>query len=638
MDRVRRVSLAGLVALAVAAVLLVAWAAATTSSTELVSTGATGGNGAFAAFFQDASADGTTLLFATEEPLVAEDTDTARDLYQRAGGVTTLVSIGPDGGNDDNFDVESGEISADGSRVFFKTEEQLDATADTDDRGDVYEHSGAVTALVSTGPNGGNGAFDVDLKGFSDDGSRVFIRTEEALVADDMDVFPDLYERSGGTTTLISTGPKGYNGTFPSDFQLNSEDGTRVFIYTAEQFVNEDTDDRGDSYLRSGGTTTLLVPTDGAFSNGVEGTSADGTRAFLQTQEPVAMGDTDNSFDVFEWRNGTRTLLSTGPAGGNGPVDSIYQDASRDGTKVFFATLEPLVAGDTDGGRMDIYQRSGSTTTLVSAGGNGSFDASYQDASDDGSHVLFRTAEQLVATDTDSQEDLYERADGVTSLVSTGPAGGNGAFDADSDGISADGRRVLFQTEEALTGADTDSRLDIYERSDGETTLLSTGSGGGNGAFDAGFQGASASGTRLFFDTGEPLTAGDIDAQLDQYMATISPVKVVTPPSGPSPPSRPPPLVTDTTAPQTGFTKRPRNRTRRRSSVFRFGSSEAGSSFECKLDRRPFRSCRSPKHVKVRPGKHAFRVRAIDVAGNADTSPAVDRWTVLKKKRKRRRG
>ena len=56
-------------------------------------------------------------------------------------------------------------------------------------------------------------------------------------------------------------------------------------------------------------------------------------------------------------------------------------------------------------------------------------------------------------------------------------------------------------TSEALVDADTDTRFDVYERSGGQTTLVSTGPAGGNGAFDAIFAGASADGTRAFFVT-----------------------------------------------------------------------------------------------------------------------------------------
>ena len=87
----------------------------------------------------------------------------------------------------------------------------------------------------------------------------------------------------------------------------------------------------------------------------------------------------------------------------------------------------------------------------------------------------------------------------------------------------------------------------------------------------------------------------------------------------------------DKTPPQTTITKGPPGRTHKRTVKFKFVSSEAGSTFQCKLDRKPFRTCRSPKKYKrLKPGKHVFKVRAIDPAGNVDPTPAAKRFKVLK--------
>jgi Right handed beta helix region len=87
----------------------------------------------------------------------------------------------------------------------------------------------------------------------------------------------------------------------------------------------------------------------------------------------------------------------------------------------------------------------------------------------------------------------------------------------------------------------------------------------------------------------------------------------------------------DRTPPDTRITKGPRGRTHKRTVKFKFVSTEAGSTFQCKLDRKPFKTCRSPKKYKrLKPRKHVFKVRAIDPAGNVDPTPAVRRFKVLK--------
>ena len=51
-------------------------------------------------------------------------------------------------------------------------------------------------------------------------------------------------------------------------------------------------------------------------------------------------------------------------------------------------------------------------------------------------------------------------------------------------------------------------------------------------------------------------------------------------------------------------------------------------TFECKLDGAAFAACTTPDQLNVTDGAHAFEVRAVDAAGNADPTPATHTWTV----------
>lgn len=83
------------------------------------------------------------------------------------------------------------------------------------------------------------------------------------------------------------------------------------------------------------------------------------------------------------------------------------------------------------------------------------------------------------------------------------------------------------------------------------------------------------------------------------------------------------------TPPETTIDKAPPARTTKRRATFEFSSSEAGSSFECRLDARRFKSCTSPKtYRRLDRGEHRFRVRATDAAGITDPTPARARWRV----------
>jgi hypothetical protein len=86
----------------------------------------------------------------------------------------------------------------------------------------------------------------------------------------------------------------------------------------------------------------------------------------------------------------------------------------------------------------------------------------------------------------------------------------------------------------------------------------------------------------------------------------------------------------DTDPPETTITKRAPSNKSRTTITFKFRSDESRSTFQCKLDKKPWKPCSSPKKVKrLVPGKHNFKVRAKDAAGNVDPSPAVDKFKIV---------
>lgn len=95
-----------------------------------------------------------------------------------------------------------------------------------------------------------------------------------------------------------------------------------------------------------------------------------------------------------------------------------------------------------------------------------------------------------------------------------------------------------------------------------------------------------------------------------------------------APPVAPPVVTPDTTPPDTRLTSHPKKTLtlrRGKSKVharFAFTSTEAGSTFKCKSDGKPFAACKSPKVLALKKGKHIFQVVAIDAAGNRDPTAA----------------
>ncbi len=80
------------------------------------------------------------------------------------------------------------------------------------------------------------------------------------------------------------------------------------------------------------------------------GISADGSRIFFDTPDPLVPQDVNDTNDVYEWEQGQVYLISSGKS----PNESIFLDNSESGGDVFFATSDGLSPADTDGG-YDVY-------------------------------------------------------------------------------------------------------------------------------------------------------------------------------------------------------------------------------------------------------------------------------------------
>lgn len=118
--------------------------------------------------------------------------------------------------------------------------------------------------------------------------------------------------------------------------------------------------------------------------------------------------------------------------------------------------------------------------------------------------------------------------------------------------------------------------------------------------------------------------------QSASYVATYSKVQPVdggdTGDPLPPKPKRPKRLK----APSTGIDRHPAKKTVNTVARFAFSASTPAARFRCKLDKRPFAQCRSPRFYRnLKPGWHVFRVVAIGADGKADQTPASFGWRVL---------
>ena len=197
--------------------------------TSLVSTSATDPGNGTSGYFEWMSPDASRIIFNFGGPLVDADDDGSVDLYERAdGAVTTLLSTG-------TTDTGSGDItftgaSADGSRVLFAAEDPLEPE-DTDERDDVYERHAGASTLITSGPGTGNGGHDVLEAAISADGARAWFSTAERMLSSDTDSVTDVYEKS--IPAPVSTSPPTISGTPAAGGAVLCVNGTWVNAPTA---------------------------------------------------------------------------------------------------------------------------------------------------------------------------------------------------------------------------------------------------------------------------------------------------------------------------------------------------------------------------------------------------------------------
>lgn len=89
----------------------------------------------------------------------------------------------------------------------------------------------------------------------------------------------------------------------------------------------------------------------------------------------------------------------------------------------------------------------------------------------------------------------------------------------------------------------------------------------------------------------------------------------------------------DSTAPKTRITMAPGVKTRKHKAVFRFKDiteDPPGTTFACKVDKKKWKPCASPLHLKhLKYGHHLVKIRATDLAGNVEHKPVKRRFIVV---------
>ncbi len=548
------------------------------------------------------------VLFTTSQRLVPQDVDSAVDLYERSGGVTRIVSIGPSGGNA-NIGVVFDAVSASGDRVVFETDERL-TPDDTDAYRDVYYRENGALQRASSGEGPGNPAFngngnhDAFFVGFDRGSGRIAIESNEALRTSDEDTTVDVYVRAN-STVRVSVPPTQNaqgtgNGAQPAHFDDFGQGGFRVFWHSDEQLSTADDDLGRDIYMWDDGDDDEFVSdSDGADTDDDvtwAGVGEGGDLPVWETAEQaVDATDDDDDVDAYSRDLSAGVTMNESAAFTAAGVD-VTAVAPTSGR--IFAESAEQVDGDTDA-FADVFGLQNGVATRLSLS-NGTFPATFAGADEDGSNMVWSTIEQVPGKgDTDSALDLYETEAGVSALASAGPTGGFGAF---FRGYAEDGSRILF-TSQGNFGADVDGATDVFARAGGTTTRVTPGSGPVAVTFGA----ASADATGIAYTTPETLTAlGDGDGESDVFKTLAGGITTLETP--------------DVTPPDTLITSGPSGLTRFNPPGFGYTSNEPGATFACRVDGGPYVACGSRNEMGQ--GAHVMQIRATDRAGNADPTPA----------------
>jgi hypothetical protein len=319
-------------------------------TTTRVTTGPQNDNGSRHHQLVGITPDGAHAYFHTTEQLVAADADGPydSDVYEWTGGQTRIVSD-REGADASGVHATFVDAAEDGSRVAFYTVEHL-TDDDTDDVYDIFVREGAALRKVSPG----NGPHTADLLDATPSLDTILLSTEEALTGQDGDAFYDVYRASTGAspqTELVSRrtadGPGANAGHV--NYDAASDDLTTVYFSSSEAMTADDTDSGAgeDVFVRTGGTTRLVTPTlaDDEFAYvDVMRASADGRSLIVESDRPMAEGDTDDRYDVYEWRDGTTRQLTPG----NGPADATFVGAADDHPVTYVWAYGALVEADVD--------------------------------------------------------------------------------------------------------------------------------------------------------------------------------------------------------------------------------------------------------------------------------------------------
>ena len=275
--------------------------------------------------------DGTRVMFASDEPLTADDTDSSADVFMWSEETDSLVRIstGVAGAGDSdacaaawtencNAVVVKGEVDTDNSiagnsgDIYFYSPELLAGPEyGVENAQNLYVYRNGQVGFVASLPSDGSGA--LERIQVSPTGAHAAFVTRAGLTSYENAGHSEMYSSDPSTGSLIcvSCNPSGAPAAADIDASMNglfmSDDG-RTFWATREALVAQDSNAIRDVYEFTESRPQLITAGTGDIDgrgpearlrSGFSGVSADGVNAYFSTYDTLVAQDHNGPFLKF---------------------------------------------------------------------------------------------------------------------------------------------------------------------------------------------------------------------------------------------------------------------------------------------------------------------------------------------------
>jgi hypothetical protein len=344
----------------------------------------------------------------------------------------------------------------------------------------------------------------------SDDGARILFQVPAGG-----DVAGAIYMREDGVRTFQLNASEKTSPESPATAQLwgMASDGSRVFFITSEGLVDGDDDGSPSLYMYDrgapeGSRLTLLSANGGAScaASTLVGTSRDGHSVYFVCDGQIVPNEPSVFANgLFLWHDGAIRYIGT--------FSDSHEAMLNSPRSIWIAQNSVKPSRVTPDGRFLLF----GAESDAGFRGRGGF-AGYDHGSGAYRELYLYSAETgrlaCVSCNTRSAVATGEALTDTIAAVS-----GSIITQHLSHALSDDGRRVFFNSSEALVPEDSNGRWDAYEYDvpSGTVHLLSTGKDPNNSYYLE----STASGDDVFLMTRERLVGWDVDDNYDLYDARV---------------------------------------------------------------------------------------------------------------------